>query len=70
MRGAVEQRRRVFEVYLQELVCIIYTHQLQDCVFMASNAIYLPPQLCLQPRPVELNTFLDINQHIWVGVHV
>lgn len=39
----VEQRRRVFEVYLQEL-------------------------LCLQPRPVELNTFLDINQHIWGAV--
>lgn len=37
---AVEQRRRVFEVYLQEL-------------------------LCLQPRPVELNNFLDINSHIW-----
>jgi serine/threonine protein kinase len=36
----VEQRRRVFEVYLQEL-------------------------LCLQPRPVELNNFLDINAHIW-----
>jgi hypothetical protein len=38
----VEQRRRVFEVYLLEL-------------------------LSLQPRPVELNTFLDINQHIWGG---
>lgn len=37
---AVEQRRRVFEVYLQEL-------------------------LCLQPRPVELNAFMDINQHVW-----
>ena len=24
-------------------------------------------QLSLQPRPVELNTFLDINQHIWGG---
>lgn len=36
----VEQRRRVFERYLQEL-------------------------LCLQPRPVELNTFLDINAHVW-----
>jgi len=36
----VEQRRRIFEVYLQEL-------------------------LCLQPRPVELNNFLDINAHIW-----
>jgi len=36
----VEQRRRVFEVYLQEL-------------------------LSLQPRPSELNSFLDINQHIW-----
>lgn len=38
--ATVEQRRRVFEVYLQEL-------------------------LCLQPRPVELNAFLDINAHIW-----
>lgn len=36
----MEQRRRVFEVYLLEL-------------------------LSLQPRPVELNTFLDINSHIW-----
>ena len=36
----VEQRRRVFEVYLQEL-------------------------LCLQPRPVELNNFLDINAHLY-----
>jgi hypothetical protein len=39
---AVEQRRRVLEVYLQEL-------------------------LCLQPRPVELNTFLDINAHLGYG---
>lgn len=38
--ATVEQRRRVFEVYLQEL-------------------------LCLQPRPVELNAFLDINAHVW-----
>ena len=37
--SAVEQRRRVLEVFLQEL-------------------------LCLQPRPSELNTFLDINSHL------
>ena len=35
----MEQRRRVLEVFLQEL-------------------------LCLQPRPSELNTFLDINSHL------
>ena len=38
--ATVEQRRRVFEQYLCEL-------------------------LVLQPRPVELNTFLDINAHVW-----
>lgn len=38
----VEQRRRVLELYLQEI-------------------------LCLQPRPVELNTFLDINRHLGYG---
>jgi hypothetical protein len=40
LSSSVEQRRRVFEVYLQEL-------------------------LCLQPRPSELNAFMDINQHVW-----
>ena len=38
--ATVEQRRRVFEAYLTEL-------------------------LCLQPRPTELNTFLDINAHLY-----
>ena len=38
--ATVEQRRRVFEQYLCEL-------------------------LLLQPRPVELNKFLDINAHVW-----
>lgn len=41
----VEQRRKVFEQYLQEL-------------------------LQLQPRPTELNQFLDINLHVWgLGLH-
>lgn len=38
--ATIERRRRVFEQYLQEL-------------------------LCLQPRPTELNVFLEIPAHIW-----
>lgn len=40
--ATVEQRRRVFEVFLREL-------------------------LGLQPRPQEMNAFLDINAHVWGG---
>ncbi len=38
--ATIERRRRVFEQYLQEL-------------------------LCLQPRPTELNVFLEIPSHVW-----
>jgi len=38
--ATIERRRRVFEQFIQEL-------------------------LCLQPRPTELNVFLEIPSHVW-----
>ena len=61
LQRAVEQRRRVFEVYLQELVSTsLPVVHLYHSVFA-----HVILQLCLQPRPMELNAFMDINQHVW-----
>lgn len=53
---------RVQHARANRFICIVSLHHL--CA-ISSHACSLALQLSLQPRPVELNAFLDINTHIW-----
>jgi PX domain len=65
--NTVERRRQQFEQYLQELVRALVWFQLvcvARCQFCRRVRVFIF-QLSLQPRPLEVNQFLEITSHLY-----
>ena len=71
--STVEKRRSNFQTYLQELVrwvvCVVVARRscsrLRLCACLAWCVVAPPSQLSLQPRPLELNLFLEVTNHLY-----